>query len=85
MEQWIARSTVEREDKVSNPEWSFDDNHAKENYSFWALFPRIYILHLHITTHLHPAIAYYPEFNTQLSITAYVYQLIPKNGVFAVQ
>ena len=37
-----------------------------------------------ITTHLRPAFAYNREFNTQLSITAYI-NSSPKNGVFAVQ
>ena len=49
-----------------------------------ALLPRTCILHLHITMHLHPAIAYNHELNTQLSITAYI-NSSPKNGVFAVQ
>ena len=34
MEEWIARSTVERKDMRSNPVQSLDDNHAKEDDSF---------------------------------------------------
>ena len=34
VEEWIARSTVEREDTGWNPTRSLDDNHAKENNSF---------------------------------------------------
>ena len=82
MEEWIASSTVKQEDTGSNPARSFDDNHT--NRALLALLPRICILYLHITPHLHPAIAYNHEFNIKLSLTAYIdsYQ---NNGVFAVQ
>ena len=55
VEEWIARSTLEREGTGSNPAQSLDDNHVRKRLFFEAFLCSLSI----ITTHLPPAFAYY--------------------------